>query len=164
MALSYNMTTVASSKCLLGIEFCIQPNILAWCYRNMALHIFHCNKEPNDKCAVSHSLENAQRSTQICCALCRSARTLADEHWRGETNRKGGAQGEIGMKTEILEQTWLQNSTHLLFVTKQLRQMDIALTVLHVYFEFILFLRSKSYCSWLGLYWFYWWEGKHCIA
>lgn len=59
---------------------------------------------------------------------------MADEHWRGETDRKGGAQGDIDVKTEILEQTLLQNRTHLLFVTKHLRQMGIALTVLHVNF------------------------------
>lgn len=122
--------SVASSKGLLNIEFCIQTNMLPWCNWNMAPHFSHCNKQPSDKCAVSHRLTNAQRNTLIWCTLCRRARTLADEHWRIETDRKGRAQGAIDKMTEILKQTRLQNIAHFLPLTKQLRQ--IALTALHL--------------------------------
>lgn len=76
-------------------------NILPWCYWNMALHIIHFNKQPNDKSAVSLSLK--KRGILICCALCRCARSLADEHWRVEADRKEGARGDIDIMTEILE-------------------------------------------------------------
>lgn len=90
------------------IEFCIQTNRLPQCYWNVALH-FPCDKQPNNNCAVfcslSLSLKNAQTNTLICYSLYRSARTLADEHWRVEADEKGGAQGDAEIMTEILEQT-----------------------------------------------------------